>query len=556
MSTRRDALGQVFVRHRWRILATATLLLVTMLAGVGLLGVSGAFLTSAALAVGGLAGGFNLFMPSAGIRALTFTRIVSRYFEKLVGHDATLRIARDLRLWFFRRALPLAPARLGALRTGDLLARLVSDIEAVDGLLVRALGPLAALVGMGLVAILAAWIVHPPAGWLMAALALAIGVAVPLVVALGRQRLEHRRAAQRARLRTLAYEGLEGAADLLALEAGPLWAEGVDAVARDVAAIDARRRSRLSAGQGLHALLAAGGLVGMLWLAVSAAHAGEVSAPAAAALFFLTVAALEIWAGTGLAWQALQAGAASLRRVHGIAAQAPPVSDPDAPETLPDGPQTLRLEGLRFAWPGAQRDTLADVALSIAPGERIALAGDSGSGKSTLSALLLRLWDPQAGRASYGGVDLRRVAQADWHARIAWLPQNAPVFAGSVRENLALGDPEADDARLFDALRRVRLDAVVRGIGGLDAWVGENGATLSTGQARRLALARALLRDADLVVLDEPTEGLDQDTAHGLLGDLAVALEGRSLVLITHDRPPPGVVQRTYRVRDGRLSEA
>lgn len=555
MTARAPGPWPVFRRHAIRMLATVALLLATLLAGIGLLSVSGGFLVAAALAVGGLAGGFNLFTPSAGIRALTFARILSRYAEKLVGHDATLRIARDLRVWFFQRAMPLAPAKLGALRTGELLARLVSDIDAVDGLLVRALAPIAALGAMAVVAVTAATWIHPPAGLLLGALALAIGLAVPLVVALGGRRLERRRAAQRGHLRTLAYEGLEGAADLTELAARAAWTGRVDAVGTKVATLDGRRRRRLSAGQGLHALLAAAGLCAMLWLAMQSFHAGTVAAPAAAALVFLTIAVLEGWAGAGVAWQSLQAGLASLARVRDTAAQAPAVCDAATTVALAEGPQLLRFEGVRFAWPAAARDALDGLELTLAPGERIAISGDSGSGKSTLSALLLRLWDPREGRVLYGGVDLRHVAQADWHARIAWLPQAAPVFAGSVRANLALGDAAASDARMAEVLRQVRLDGVVDALGGLDAWVGENGATLSSGQGRRLALARTLLRGADILLLDEPTEALDQPTAHAVLASVAAGLAGRSLVLVTHQRPPPGVVDRHYVLEGGRLRQ-
>ncbi|HST44801.1 MAG TPA: thiol reductant ABC exporter subunit CydC [Luteimonas sp.] len=555
MSTPGSGPGAVFRRHGLRLAGTVALLLATLLAGIGLLSVSGGFLAAAALAVGGLAGGFNLFTPSAGIRALTFARIASRYAEKLLGHDATLRIARDLRVWFFRRALPLAPAKLGVERTGELLARLMSDIDAVDGLLVRALGPIAALGAMALVAVLAANWIHPPAGLLLLVLALVIGLAVPLVVALGGRRLEGQRAAHRGRLRTLVFEGLEGAPDLAALGAGPAWAARVADVGAEVALLDARRRRRLSGAQALHALLAAAGLCAMLWLALAAFHAGTVTATAAAGLVFLAIAVLEGWAGAGIAWQALQSGLASLARVRGTAMQAPAVLEAAAPRRFDAGPQPLRFESVRFAWPGAARDALGDVTFTLAPGERIAISGDSGSGKSTLSALMLRLWDPGQGRVRYGGVDLRDAAVADWHARIAWLPQAAPVFAGSLRDNLALADAGATDARMWDMLGHVRLDGVARALGGLDAWVGENGATLSSGQARRLALARALLRRADILLLDEPTEGLDRPTADAVLTAVADALDGRSLVLITHQTPPAGVIDRHYRIRDGRLHD-
>jgi len=220
---------------------------------------------------------------------------------------------------------------------------------------------------------------------------------------------------------------------------------------------------------------------------------------------------------------------------------------------VPAPPATLSFEQVVFAWPGESRRVLDGIDLQIRPGERIAIGGDSGCGKTTLSALLLRLWDPQVGAVRWGGVDLREVAQDDWHRHVAWLPQGAPVFAGSIAENLRLGDPDASEQTLWAVLGQVKLAAWAQQQGGLSAWVGENGATMSAGQARRLALARALLRNAPIMVLDEPTEGLDVDTAHALLIDLAAAMGQRSLLMITHDSLPAGVVQREYRLQQGQL---
>ncbi|MGW8274834.1 thiol reductant ABC exporter subunit CydC [Xanthomonas axonopodis] len=548
-----DRVRDVFGRHAWRLLLSAVLVLVTMLAGVGLLGLSGSFLTAAALAgVAGMGTGFNFFSPSAGIRALTFARIVSRYGEKLIGHDATLRIARDLRVWFFRRALPLAPGRLSATRTGDLLARLMSDIGEVDGLSVRALAPLAALLGIWLGGVVAAALIYLPAACLLLVLGVLIGGLVPWQVARGGAQREQLRAQQRTTLRTQAFEGLEGAADLAAVHAQGAWLQRSDAAAAAVTGGDRIQRRRLITGNLLHALCGGLGLAGMLWLALGAAERGLIAAELAAGLVFLTMALLEVWAGAGLALQALQSARVAAGRLQAIVDQAPSVSDPahaiDVPRT-----GTLQLQQVSFAWPGSVRPVLHALDLTLAPGERIAISGDSGSGKSTLSALLLRLWDPQAGQLRYAGIDLRHVAQAQWHQRIAWLPQNAPVFAGSVRDNLLIGDATADDAALWQVLEQVRLGAWASANDGLDTWVGENGATLSAGQARRLALARALLRDAPILLLDEPTDGLDVDTADALLRDLAAALGERSLAMITHDALPPGVVQRHYRMREGTL---
>lgn len=549
-----DSMRAVFARHRWRLLLAVVLLLTTMLAGVGLLGLSGGFLTGSALAGAlGMGATFNFFSPSAGIRGLTMARIVSRYFEKLVGHDVTLRIARDLRVWFFRRALPLAPARLGGSRTGELLARLVSDIGEVDGVMVRATGPLLALVGIALASLVAAALIYWPAAVLLAVVAVVIGIGVPVLAVRHGGRGEVERAQARASLRTLAYEGLEGVADLTALQAQDDWIARVDAAAQQVAARDRRRRRRLIAGNVLHSVCAGAGLLAMLWLALQAFQRGQVTAPLAAGLVFLTVALLEVAAGSSLAWQSRQSARVAGERLRQIVDQSPAVADPAQPQPVPEQPGDVRFSQVVFHWPGEPRQLLGGVDLRLRPGERIAIRGDSGCGKTTLSALLLRLWDPQHGSVSYGGVDLRRFAQADWHRTLAWLPQGAPVFAGTISDNLRLGNPQADAAALWAVLEQVRLSAWAQQQGGLSAWVGENGATMSAGQARRLALARALLRDAPLMVLDEPTDGLDVDTAHALLIDLAAALGSRSLLMITHDPLPAGVVHREYRLQHGQL---
>ncbi|NYZ64045.1 thiol reductant ABC exporter subunit CydC [Luteimonas deserti] len=553
----RDAPGstRLLLRRHHRHVALAVLLLaLTLIAGVGLLGVSGGFLTAAALTYGTL-GSFNFFTPSAGIRGLTLARIVSRYLEKLVGHDAMLRIARDLRSWFFARALRLTPGQLGRLRTGDLLARLMGDIDAVDGLLLRATGPLLALAGAGLLGLVAALWLHPPSAAVLALVGLATGIGVPCIVARGRAAEETERARRRSALRARLHELYEGHADLAALDAQAGWLARVQDDGHDVAAFERARRRQLANGGLWHGLVTAAGLVAVLWVAVSAGARGTLPPAHAAALFFIAVGLFEAWAGAGLAWQALTAARASIARLDAVAGDEPAVRDPAAPAAVPDT-GALVFEDVRFTWSAGTREVLQGLDLRIGPGERVAISGDSGAGKSTLTALLLRSAEPDAGRVHFGGVDLRAMRARDWFARVAWLPQNAPVFAGTLRDNLALGAPDADDARLWDALARVRLQRWAQRLGGLEAWVGEAGATMSAGQARRLALARALLRDARLVVLDEPTEGLDQDTADTLMGELPALLGDRSLLLITHAVLPAGVVHRHLRLQDGRLTPA
>ncbi len=542
----------VFRLHSRMIGLTFFLLLLTLLAGTALLGLAGHFLTAAALA-GVTAMGFNFFGPSAGIRALTFLRILSRYAEKLVGHDATLRVARDLRVDFFRRLLPLAPLGLGRHRVGDLLARLVADIENVDGLLVRAIGPLLAFGGLSLVAILVATSALPSAGALLGITLLLLAVGIPWAIGQRTNALEQDRARARSELRTAVLEGLEGATDLAALNAMDAWIERIDSASADVGRREHQRRQRLASGVLLHAVVIALSLPAFLWLLMQAAHAGRLSPAAAGGLFFMGVAVYEAAAGMGLAWQSLQAARASKQRLRQVTSQAPLVQEPSAPRTVP-AQQALEFRDVTFRWPDEARDVLCCIDLTLAPGQRIALQGDSGAGKSSLLALALRLCDPQSGSVRCGDVDLREFSQSDWHAHVAWLPQDAPVFAGSVRDNLRMGAPDADDARLWSALSQVKMEAAIRALpDGLEAWVGEQGTTLSTGQSRRIALARALLRDAPLLLLDEPTEGLDTETANALLLDLAAASGSRSVLMVSHDELPPGVVHRRYKLIDGRL---
>ena len=312
----------VFRLHARSIALAIALLLLTLLAGTALLGVAGHFLTAAALAgVGAL--GFNFFAPSAGIRGLTFVRILSRYAEKIVGHDVTLRLARDLRVDFFRGVLPLAPLGLGRHRVGDLLARLLADIENVDGLLVRAIGPLLAFAGLGLVAVAVAAMALPAAGALLAAVLLLLSLAIPVAISSHADRIERRRAQARAQLRTAVLEGLEGATDLAALDASAHWIAQVDAASSEVARCERQRKARLALATALHAMVVAVSLPAMLWLLLDAAHDGRLSPAAAGGLFFMTVAVYEAAAGVGLAWQSLQAALASQRRLRQITTQAP-----------------------------------------------------------------------------------------------------------------------------------------------------------------------------------------------------------------------------------------
>ena len=541
-------LRTTFARHWPAVVGTVVLLLATLLAGIGLLGVSASFLTGTALTFG-IAAGFNLFLPSAGIRALTLARILCRYGEKLVGHQATLGIARELRVGMFARMLALSAGQLSRLRTGDLIARLLGDVDAVDGLLVRALGPLVALLLASVVVVAAAVALDPvPGGCIALAGALcALSLAGARHGAAEAEGLARERGALRAQL----HELFEGAADLAAMGAGARWLSALEERSGALGRRELRRRRRLADATAIAAGVAALGWVGLLWLVCAAVLGGRLAPSTAAGLAFAALVLFEAWAGAALAWQALQAARASAGRIKALAGQLPALRDPPFPRALPKA-AALCLDSVRFAWPGG-RCLLDPAQLEIGPGERVAVRGDSGSGKSSLAALALRAVDPQGGAVRWGGIDLREAAQADWQEKVAWLPQAAPVFAGTLADNLRMGAAGASDARLREALACVRLDGWAEALGGLQAWIGEAGATVSAGQARRIALARALLREAPLLVLDEPTEGLDQATADAVMVGVARWCRGRSVLVLTHARLPPGAVDRELLLREGRL---
>lgn len=539
-----------FRRHARGLVLALLLSMLTLAAGIGLLGVSGWFITAAALAGASLT--FDLFAPSALVRGLSFLRIVSRYAERVTGHDATLKLLADLRTLVFRRLIPLAPGRLGRLGGGDLVSRLTGDVDALDTVFLLAIAPIAT--GLVLTALLALvlWTILPAAALaLLAAAALAFVVAPVLLIRAGRSAGSRLQGAN-ARLRGAVVDAVEGHADIVAFAAEGAIEARFSAAADDAAR--ARRGQATVAATGQAIVQAAAGLAMVAALAggLGPLAAGTI-APATLVGVLLAIVALFEIAGPVMRGAArFGAAAAAARRIAALADLEPLVVDSPEPLGLPEGAD-LRFEAVRFGYDPA-RPVLDDLSLAVAPGERVAIVGPSGAGKSTILHLLLRIMDVDAGRVTVAGADVRSVTQADLHRRVALLDQRAPVFIGTLGDNLRIGDPAADDARLYDALDKARLGDFVRGLpGGLESWVGEAGQTLSAGQARRLCLARALLSPAAIIALDEPTAGLDPETEEAFFRDLAGATAGRTVVLVTHAALPEGTVDRVLTLADRRL---
>ena len=503
---------------------------------------------SARLAFGASAAAGTLLAASAALRWLGASRVVARYAERLITHAATFHALAALRVWLFRGLAVRSAGGLGLLRSGDALSRIVGDVEALDGLYLRILVP--GVVAAPAIPVLT-WVLLPD-GWVALAVVLVLfltaGLVLPLVAAVASQRAGERLATARAGLQTAAMDTLDGLREVRAY-----GAEG-----RMLAAVQAREATLFQAQRSV-ARMASLAQAGAATCGAAALLAVLVLAPAGAAAAvaaFMTLAAFELVAGMPRAGALAGYAAAAASRVLAVADAPPPVPDPAAPVPIPPG-NAIRFEEITFGWTPDRPRVLDGLTLDIPAGSRVAVLGPSGSGKSTLAALLLKVVAPASGRILLGGVDMADLPAAPVRSRIAWLSQATHLFSDTVRANLLLGRPDASDADLWAALEQAQVAEVVRLLpGGLDAWIGQGGAAVSGGQARRLALARTLLSNAPVLILDEPATGLDAETERAFLTTLNDVAPGRTVILIVHRLTGVERLDRIYRLSTGRAVAA
>ncbi len=528
-------------RHALWLGAAVLLALAALAASLALMGFSARTLAAALF-------GFTLAVPLA-LPFIGIARVVLRYLERVAGHEAIFRALADLRVWMFSGLAASAAGGLGYRRAGDALARLVNDVDMLDGLFLRIFVP-------GLSALLLlpwlGWVLWREHGLALAALLpfLVIAFYLPVRAAQAARRNAARAGLAMSALRSTALDALHGLREVKIFEA-----EG-----RMLAAVQAREAALLAAQRDL--LVHTSGLNAQAYIA---AQAGILAAillgflggpvPALVAVFVL-IAAFETVLGLPRAGVLYGQAEAAAARVVQAASAAPPVPDPAVPASMPSR-NAIAFEHVSFSYGPDRAPVFENLSLQLPQNARTAILGPSGAGKSTIAALLLKLAAPTSGQIRLGGTDIALLPAEAVRQRIAYLGQTTHLFADTIRQNLLLGDPMADDAKLWSALEAAQLADTIQALPeGLDAWLGEGGATLSGGQGRRLALARTLLMDAPILLLDEPCAGLDAATEQEFFRVLNTATQGRTMLLLLHRLTGAENLDRIWRFSAGTLISA
>jgi ATP-binding cassette subfamily C protein CydC len=526
----------------------------TLLANVTLMAISGWFI--AAMALAGVAGtSINYFTPAAIIRACAIIRTLGRYAERLVTHEATLRLLSTLRVWFYQRLEPLAPAVLEGYRSGDLLSRLRADIDTLDHFYLRLLLPTMVALAASLLFILFLIWFNPLLALVEAMLLGLAGVALPLYL--------NRFAAPTGRLintlgsdlRATLVDDLQGLGELLIDGADQRHAARVERLSDRLA----RSQSRMSQLDGI-----AQGAVGLctnlaMWLitlsAIPMVIEGALPPAYLSMLALFTLASFEAIAPLPAAYQSLGEVLAAARRIFTLVDKESAVVEPVSSAKLPLN-LNLRLNEIGFSYPQSGSPAVQNLSFELTAGSKLALLGPSGSGKTTVLQLLLKFRTPDSGKITLGGIPYAEFTGETLRGAMAVATQYNHLFNTSIRENLLLAKPDANQAMVEKACQVAMIhDFIIAQPEGYETQVGELGLRLSAGQLRRLAVARALLKDAPILILDEPTEGLDPQTEAQMMKQILHWAEGRSLLLVTHSVHGLERMDQILILRDGRLMD-
>ncbi|UHJ61345.1 heme ABC transporter ATP-binding protein/permease CydC [Vibrio furnissii] len=523
---------KLYKKHWFGLTLGMLLAFVTLCASIGLLTLSGWFLSAAAVAGLTIAREtFNYMLPGAFVRGFAMGRTAGRWGERVVSHNATFKLLTDLRIFFFEKLAPMIPGRVSNLRDADLLNRLVADIDAMDHVYLRLISPVT--VGVLGIAALTALLC-----WFDMALGLTLGgvlLVLLLVWPVMFYKLGKRNGAEltqhKAEMRVATLDWLQGYSELTIFGAESRYRDAIYAAQEKLLANQKVNASFTGLASALLLLANGWTLVLMLWLAADGVN-GQAPDPMIALVVFATMASVELLMPIAGAFQHLGQTLTSARRLNEIILSEPDVKFPSE-ETRHSGQFDITFEHLTFNYSGGEQPALKNVSLTVPAGHKVAIVGQTGSGKSTLIQLLCRYWDAQQGDIRIAGTRLQEWKESDLRAAISVVSQRVDILNGSLRDNLSMAKPHADDSELSAMLERVGLGKLLEAPG-LDTWLGDGGRQLSGGEKRRIGIARALLHDGPILLLDEPTEGLDKQTEQQIMALFQSHFENKTVIFITH----------------------
>ena len=535
-----------------RLGMAALVSLLCIASGVALLAVSGYLIQDASLRPPIL----SLDVAAVGVRLFSLLRASGRYLDRLATHDAVLRLLADTRVAVYEAIEPRSPGAFDNDRSGDLMRRIGGDVEALQDVYARSLLPPAVAVLAIVIAAVIAGIIAAPVGVTAVVVMAAAGIAIVLAATLSARGAASKLAGLAGSLAAEITDTLQGCADLVGSGAVERQLERVRGITVDIQRTSTRLATSRAAASGLVSLAGGVTVVAVVIAAASVASSGALPAIATGIFALAAMALSEPFAILPAAVDGARTGLPSAARLVDITTRPIPVSDPTTPQPLPDG-SVVVLEGITMRYAPDRSPAVDSVSLRLEPGSRIGIQGPSGSGKSSLAAVLVRFRDFDAGSFTLGGVDVRELDGDDVRSRIGLVAQDAHIFATSIRENLRLARVSASDADLDAAAAGAHLLEWIATLPeGWDTLVGEHGAQISGGQRRRLALARALLADFPVLVVDEPTEALDDATAVAVMRDITAAAENRALLVISHRAADMTSMRDVYSMRHGVLARA
>lgn len=557
-------------KHQWFMMLIGLLLSVlTLFAGIALLSLSGWFLSAAAVA--GLtiaaANSFNYFTPAGGVRILSILRTISRYAERLATHEATFKLLTRLRVWAWRKILPLSARNMQSLRQGELLNRLVSDIDTLDHIYLRLITPVvSAFIITGCLYFFVSWIDVSLANLLCISL-LFIWLTLPWIFYyLGKKPGINEIKAKRL-LRVRLLEFVQGFAEISIFGVSDRFRNQIEESEKEL--MDSQHAMANITALSQAALIMCHVVVVVLVLYSAASGIGDnnPAGPVFALIAFTALACIEMLMPVTTAFQNLSACINAAERINEIVDQAPDIKFDDK-STLKVKKGALEIKNIEFSYNKETGKVLDNINLSVSPGEKIALIGKTGCGKSSLLSLITRQWEPDLGSILLDGKDIEKFSQKALGRGISLMSQRIYLFSGTLRSNLTLAQPDfseyktmeakkeaekQNDKHLIDILEKVGLSSLTKGENPLDVWIGEGGRQLSGGEQRRIGVARVLLRDAPLLLLDEPTEGLDKGTERDILSLLFEFGADKSVLMISHRLTFMAKMNRIYLMEDGKI---